>query len=438
MFCGYELVTPEGKSTPWKLSNSGFVTLGMKGGCRYQIKLYGYAKYPNRETMKEEQFKEAMAKCHKLLEVRTRISAALRRANGADQLLACAEEVFLSKENAKAGVCEAVPYIEGAVDYKDHRNDPHWIHEAFLSAATALSRIHSVSVLHTDIKPANMVFTIDSAGEAHTTLIDFDQACFADAVPIGIGGTPNYQAPEMILLVSSGDREKKAEIAKWIGPHTDIFALGASFVEIITGEPPKVRYQGKWEVTWNRTAVKQIYLRELLSAMMDPEPENRPTAEAVVDTLIKQRFTERVSTVSLWPEHEAVLMLSPNRAGEVRSIVPETFNGEKGYTICFADGRVRKYSLSMMRGTALLVPRKPDAPAVPAKTLPLEGDSGLLPEDAKKYEVDTVVLTGRGYIRLMHDGNGYMLVRQDGELVPYSLQTMEFFRIIKAKGGTRR
>ena len=440
IFGDYELITPEGKTTPWAMANSGFVAVGKKDGCRYQIKLYGSAKYPNRAVMKEEQYQQELEKCHKLLEKRRKISAALREANGPDQLLACAEEVFLTTEGAKAGVCEAVPFIEGAVKYQDYRKDPAWIHDAFLSAATAVSRLHAVSVLHTDIKPGNMVFTVNGAGEACATLIDFDQACFTDAVPVGVGGTINYQAPELIILTKAGDKKKKAEIVSWIGPHTDVFALGASFAEIITGAPPKVQYQKEWVVTWDQTAVQPAYLRELLKAMLNPEPEERPTAAAVAETLRKQEFTCSDCRVSLWPEHEATLRLNPDRAREVTAVTPEIFNGEKGYVVCFADRRVRRYSLSMMRGTALLIARKAGDSPAPVRPKPVRAadDSGLLPADAARYELDPAVMMGRGYVRLMHDGNGYVLVKEDGDLVPFSLKTMEFFHIIKAKGGTKR
>ena len=54
------------------------------------------------------------------------------------------------------------------------------------------------------------------------------------------------------------------------------------------------------------------------------------------------------------------------------------------------------------------------------------------------YELDTEAMRGRGYVRLTHTEKGYMLVTGDGELVPYTLRTMAFYHIIKAKGGSKK
>ena len=126
LFYGYELIVTGESSRPWKPGSENFVAIGRKGGCRYQIKLYSSAKGSNAKTMSPEECRKADAERDALLAMRTRISTALREANGTDQLFACAEEVFKSSVPLYTGVCEAVPFIEGAVRYADYRNNAQW------------------------------------------------------------------------------------------------------------------------------------------------------------------------------------------------------------------------------------------------------------------------------------------------------------------------
>jgi serine/threonine protein kinase len=107
--------------------------------------------------------------------------------------------------------------------------DPEIAEEIMRQIADALGCIHSVGVLHRDLKPTNVLFREDDS----LALIDFGLASQAhlNAELTGAGeifGTPYYMSPEQ------GHGEELDE-------RSDIYSLGIVFYEMLTGEKP---YQG--------------------------------------------------------------------------------------------------------------------------------------------------------------------------------------------------
>jgi len=94
--------------------------------------------------------------------------------------------------------------------------------------ARAMHAAHQGGIIHRDLKPANVLLTAD--GQPKIT--DFGLAKQLDT-DVGqtrsgaIMGTPSYMAPEQAL--GQG---------KDIGPAADIYALGATLYELLTGRPP--------------------------------------------------------------------------------------------------------------------------------------------------------------------------------------------------------
>jgi len=90
----------------------------------------------------------------------------------------------------------------------------------------ALSRIHSVGILHRDLKPGNIMFRDDNT----IALIDFGLAkrmrLSQEITGSGeIFGTPYYMSPEQ----GRGDD---------VDPRSDIYSLGVIFFEMLTGSKP--------------------------------------------------------------------------------------------------------------------------------------------------------------------------------------------------------
>ena len=93
----------------------------------------------------------------------------------------------------------------------------------------ALAYVHSLNCLHLDIKPANIM--IDDEGRA--VLIDFGASKQYDEVSGEntsslLGQTPGYAPPE-----------QTAQVVRTFYPATDIYAVGATLYNMLTGVTPK-------------------------------------------------------------------------------------------------------------------------------------------------------------------------------------------------------
>ena len=105
-----------------------------------------------------------------------------------------------------------------------------------MQLCSALNYLHSQkpSVIHGDIKPANIMLT----PEGNICLIDFNISFFLDDTTV-LGYTDGYTSPEQYIIAL--DRESVYSLPKYsaIDEKSDIYSVGATFYHLVTGKKIK-------------------------------------------------------------------------------------------------------------------------------------------------------------------------------------------------------
>lgn len=154
--------------------------------------------------------------------------------------------------------------------------------DVLLDICQGLTECHSNDIIHRDLKPANIL-----KYEGRWVLADFGMSLLGNegsvvTVPESLPGTIPYTAPEVMYY--QPDR---------IGPQADIFSLGVTIKEMLTGtnvweNSPSSLIRGA-----DRHKRHQIHLFDaFIEKMMNLRPEERPKDMDVVVKELHQIFEE--------------------------------------------------------------------------------------------------------------------------------------------------
>ncbi|MFF0146126.1 protein kinase-like protein [Amycolatopsis sulphurea] len=172
---------------------------------------------------------------------------------------------------------------------EEGRQPPRTVAEIGVQIAAGLAAVHAHGIEHRDVKPGNVLITLD--GQAKLTDFSISRSVRAEETvtdsPV-IGGTPGYIAPE----VAQGHLPSAA---------ADVFSLGATLYALAEGAPP---FAGGTEFATIRRAAEGVVppaahagsLAPVLARLMRSDPAERPSA-----TVAGELLAEQIGTLPVLP-----------------------------------------------------------------------------------------------------------------------------------------
>lgn len=187
--------------------------------------------------------------------------------------------------------------------------------EILSQVCDAVHFAHSRGVVHLDIKPDNVM--LGGFGEVY--LVDWGIAVRIDRqTPGGLVGTPAYMAPEMVAGTQ-------------VGPTTDVYLLGATLHEVLTGRPrhPGGRLRDVLAAAFASERVDYSegvppLLAELCNQATSADPTRRPSSALAFRAAIGE-FLRHRSSIELSEVARARLAELDTLIAEARQMAPEQF-----------------------------------------------------------------------------------------------------------------
>ncbi len=357
---GYE-VDPkfvEGGNIIWMSTSNGEFIIGTKLGRKYFIKRDMHIRYPSSELP------DAVNKIYKatsdaIMKKQKSLRGSMAGLDWEKDHIVVEEDNFKDDENrfvtVSAYISDTLPQT---YDYSSLSR------EEFLQLATDATKIlcnlHAHNVIHGDLKEKNIV-VVRKGGKFIPYLIDFDTSYLSSAIPDGenIGGSDGYQSPEVMIYGEEDNYDNKNRIKT----ATDIFSLGVVFHRWWTGAFPQVDpecgsagaavYLDKFVAVDSKFNVaigsRGQTLQSLLYWMFAKDPNDRPTAQQVLDVLTD---SAEVAVDKVYSIHAAIQIDEPWEEDNIEFDEARIIDEDAVKSIKrIADSRGHKYHITLKDGT---------------------------------------------------------------------------------------
>ncbi|KAE8677095.1 putative LRR receptor-like serine/threonine-protein kinase [Hibiscus syriacus] len=154
--------------------------------------------------------------------------------------------------------------LQEASQQEGHMLNWPMLHLIALGIARGLAFLHSLSIVHGDVKPQNVLFDADF--EAHLSEFGLEKLIIATPAEASSSSTPvgslGYVAPEAVI---TGEPTKEA----------DVYSFGIVLLEILAGRKPVMFNQNEDIVKWVKKQLEKGQISELLeSGLLELDPES--------------------------------------------------------------------------------------------------------------------------------------------------------------------
>ena len=326
-----------------KNANSGFSKWGFatKNGKEYFIKELINPVYPlDKSIMSEELFQQRRNHCSQYEEKFKNFFGLINKASRGNlvriiEFFRCGSRYYLISEKIE-GKSPSMEFIASLDEEKKLL--------LLRSAAYCFYDLHSVGIVHSDVKPNNILVKATKNGNYVAKLIDFDSGFIKgdDINNKELGGELTYLAPETFLAIYGEDvhPDEKA----------DIFGLGLVFHEYYCGKLPyydENEYEYPYEAALDKgvlmpdSTMLPDEIGKLIVSMLDADPTKRPSAEDIIIKLNELSANESfpaITNVSIHFDghYGKFISVSPDKIKYRNTIhptiVPETRNFPASYT----------------------------------------------------------------------------------------------------------
>jgi len=212
---------------------------------------------------------------------------------------------------------------------RERRIPPPRVHEIALDCCRGLQHAHAAGLVHRDIKPHNLL--ADRAGLVK--IADFGVARSLGETQLtmvgSVLGSARYLSPEQAA-------------GRPVTPAADIYSLGATLYELLTGRTPhqgdsltelvKQRASPPPPISDLVTGVPEAFETAVMSCL-DDDPERRPRSAAALALALDAADSTAATRIIATPPVDPTLVMGPGPAASAPVQVPEVlrqlFAGER-------------------------------------------------------------------------------------------------------------
>lgn len=322
-----------------------------KKGEEYFLKKFRFPKYPSSQQSEKGQ-QSQIRECQEWLEARKAVNKALQSVSSGSGNIVTPQEIFLHKssyfQSTRKVNTDTIPMEE--LYHIPTRELLFMISTLF----NAMKKVHSVNVIHGDLKPDNIIVERHASKLTGKTnivckIIDFDDSYFSQKPPLpeDTVGTEAYWSPELAFYKLQGKTESK----KLLTCKSDVFALGLIIHQYCTGgkfpELDGIKYA--YQILSNKQILKAdksiqpLALQDIINRMLALSPNKRPSMEELCvevqtlrneleNTSEEEKKTETVQErkIETLQEQEICTVTIKNRLPEAGTA---TVNGKTTVTV---------------------------------------------------------------------------------------------------------